>query len=176
MKSLEKPNRIVAIQGKMMKRLNENILEEDGIRIEFVGWTRYDNQNFSEIFDEIHKNLIEDKSEPILSYIPKSGKEEYVRILRRANYLAELLLINRLFIKGIKFDGSYHQDGNFGCPLFKVNEIGTFKWSCSFRAWGDVMEHTGYGLSYCDWAWDNPEKPVTPDMVEDKSFLISENL
>ena len=49
-----------------MKRLNENILKEDGIRIEFVGWTRYDNQNFSEISDEIHKNLIEDKSEPIL--------------------------------------------------------------------------------------------------------------
>ena len=57
MKSLEKPNRIVTIQGKTMKRLNENILEEDGIRIEFVGWTRYDNQNFSEISDEIHKNL-----------------------------------------------------------------------------------------------------------------------
>ena len=71
-----------------MKRLNENILKEDGIRIEFVGWTRYDNQNFSEISDEIHKNLIEDKSEPILSYVPKSGKEEYVRILKRANYLA----------------------------------------------------------------------------------------
>jgi hypothetical protein len=34
------------------------------------------------------------------------------------------------------------------------------------------MEHAGYGLSYCDWAWESPETPVTPDKVEEKNFLI----
>ncbi len=155
-----------------MKTLKENIIEEDNLRIEFVGWTNYANQNFSDISDKISENLVEDNEESISRYIPKLEKEEYVKKLRRGNQLAELLLTNRLFLKGIKFNGTYHQDGEYGCPLFKINDAGIFKWSCSFRAWGDVMEHAGYGFSYCDWAWDNPEEPVTPDMVEENEFLI----
>ena len=155
-----------------MKTLKENIIEEDNLRIEFVGWTNYANQNFSDISDKISENLVEDNEESSSRYIPKLEKEEYVKKLRRGNQLAELLLTNRLFLKGIKFNGTYHQDGEYGCPLFKINDAGIFKWSCSFRAWGDVMEHAGYGFSYCDWAWDNPEEPVTPDMVEENEFLI----
>ena len=34
------------------------------------------------------------------------------------------------------------------------------------------MEQAGNGISYCDWAWDSPEEPVTPDKVEEEQFLI----
>ena len=159
-----------------MKLLTENIIEEDKLRIEFVGWTNFENPNYSEISDEIRENLVADNEEPISHYVPKPEKKNYVKIMRRENQLAELLLTNRIFLKGIKFDGPYHQDGEYGCPLFKINDTGIFKWSCSFRYWGEVMEHAGYGLSYCDWAWDNPEEPVTPDMVEDCNFLRADGL
>ena len=155
-----------------MRTITENLIEENGLRIEFIGWTNSENPNYSELTDVIRENLEEDNEKPVSHYVPKPGKEDYVEVLRRANQLAELLLINRLFIKGIKYDGPYHQNGEYGCPLFKVNDFGVFKWSCSFRAWGDVMEHAGYGLSYCDWAWECPEIPVIPDKVEEKKFLI----
>ena len=37
-------------------------------------------------------------------------------------------------------------DGDFGCPLFKVNDYGVFKWSCTFRGWGGVMERPAPAL------------------------------
>ena len=155
-----------------MKTLTENLIEEDGLKIEFIGWTNSENPNYSEFYDVIRENLEEDNEKPVSHYVPKTGKEDYVEVLRRGNQLAEVLLINRLFIKGIKFDGPYHQDGEYGCPLVKVNDFGIFKWTCSFRFWGGMMEYAGNGLSYCDWAWESPETPVTPDKVEEKNFLI----
>jgi hypothetical protein len=159
-----------------MRTLTENLIEEDGLKIEFFGWTNYGNAKYIEISDEISTNLDKGKEKQMPLFIPKPGKEDYVELLRRSSQLAELMLINRLFIKGIKFDGTYHQDGEFGCPLFKINDLGIFKWSCSFRSLGEVMEHAGYGLSYCDWAWESPEIPVTPDMIEEKTFLINNQI
>lgn len=155
-----------------MKIVNENVIEEDGLKIEFVGWTNYGNSNYSDLYDEIRDNLVEEQGESFSRFVPKKDKENYVSLLRRASQLTELILTNRLFVKGIKFDGTYHQNGSYGCPLFKINDGNIFKWSCSFRTWGGIMETAGYGLSYCDWAWDNPEEPVTPDMVEKKNYLI----
>ena len=155
-----------------MKILNENILEEEGLRIEFVGWTNSENKKYPELADELHKNQVEEEGEIIPSYVPKSGKEEYVRILKRTNLLTPLLISNRLFVKGIKFDGNYHHDGKYGSPLFKVNELGVFKWSCSSRYWGDIMAQAGYGYAYDEWAWQSPVPPVTPDMVEEARLLM----
>ena len=99
-----------------MKILNKSILEEEGLRIEFVGWTNSTNEKYSELADEFHENQIEKEGEIILLYVPKSGKEEYVKTLKRTNLLIPLLISNRLFVKGIKFDGNYHHDGKYGCP------------------------------------------------------------
>ena len=155
-----------------MRILNENVLEENGLRIEFAGWTNSKNTNYRELADEIHDNQIEKKGEIIPISVPKQGKEEYIKILRRTNLLVSLLIANRLFVKGIKFDGSYHQEGKYGCPLFKVNDLGVLKWSCSSRYWGEIMSSAGYGFAYDEWAWQSPEEPVTPDMVEKKALLI----
>ena len=115
-----------------MKTLTENLIEEDGLRIEFIGWTKSENPNYSEFSDVIRENLEEDNEKPVSHYVPKTGKEDYV----------------------------------------EVNDFGIFKWTCSFRFWGGMMEYAGNGLSYCDWAWESPETPVTPDKVEEKNFLI----
>ena len=161
-----------------MKTLNENIIEEDNLKIEFFGCTNSSNDSYREIWAEISENQYEDNSKKdlieSLSLIRKAkpGKEDYVEKLKRTNSLTELLLTQRLYLKGIKYGGNYHQDGKYGCPLFKINDYGIFKRTFSFRHWGEIMEHAGYGLTYCDWAWDNSETPVTPDMAEDAEFLI----
>lgn len=48
-----------------MRILNEDILEENGLRIEFAGWTNSKNTNYRELADEIHDNQIEKKDEII---------------------------------------------------------------------------------------------------------------
>ena len=166
------------IKISIMKTLNENIIEEDNLKIEFIGWTNSSNDSYHEICEEISENQYEGDSEKTwvesLSshYKPKPGKEEFVEKLKRANSLTEILLTQRLYLKGIKYNGNYHQEGKYGCPLFKINDYGIFKRTFSSRHWGEIMERAGYGLTYCDWAWENPESPVTPNIVEDEKFLI----
>lgn len=67
--------------------------------------------------------------------------------------------------KGYKFTGDYHQDGEFGVPVFDNG-----KKYCTFkRDWGDIMamaypdeidNSEGYG--YLKWAWIPPEPMVVP--------------
>ena len=151
--------------------LRTDDIEENGLKIEFIGWTSFENKKYPDLSDEIYNNQVEEKGEVISSFVPKAGKEEYVKALKRANILAPLLICNRLFVKGIKFDGNYHQRGAYGTPLLKVNELGIFKWTCSMRYWGDIMAQSGYGSDYTEWAWQNPTEPVTPDMAEEERFL-----
>ena len=62
--------------------------------------------------------------------------------------------------KGYKFTGDYHQNGDFGAPVFN-NE---WKFEVSQRVWGHIMvmaypdeidNSDGYG--YCKWAWMVPD-------------------
>ena len=155
----------------IMKTINEKFVEEDGLKIVFVGWTNYSNEQYTDLSDEIQKNIITDETNKFPDWKPAPGKEAYVKLLRRANELSDMLITNRLFVKGIKFDGPYHQNGQYGTPLIKINDIGIFKWTCSFRYWGGIMESAGYGESYCDWAWMGGEDSVTPDMVENENLF-----
>ena len=66
---------------------------------------------------------------------------------------------------GYKFDGYYHQGGDCGVPVLDE----TYKYTCSFRMWGQMMVRAypdeiidDDGLGYCDWAWSSPVKPVVP--------------
>ena len=40
-----------------MRTITENLIEEDGLKIEFIGWTNYGNAKYIEISDEISTNL-----------------------------------------------------------------------------------------------------------------------
>ncbi|MBR5032967.1 MAG: hypothetical protein IKX70_04810 [Treponema sp.] len=154
-----------------MKTINENYLEEDDLKIEFVGWTNYSNEQYTDLSDEIQKNMVADEENKLSGWKPASGKEKYVELLQRANQLSDMLITNRIYAKGIKFDGPYHQNGQYGTPLIKINDLGIFKWTCSFRYWGGIMESAGFGESYCDWAWMSSEDPVTPDMIKNENLI-----
>ena len=103
----------------IMKTINENYLEEDGLKIEFIGWTNYSNEQYPELSAEIHKNIVTDETNKLPDWKPAPGKEEYVEFMQRAYELSDMLITNRLFVKGIKFDGPYHQNGSYGTPLIK---------------------------------------------------------
>ena len=84
-----------------MRILNEDILEENGLRIEFAGWTNSKNTNYRELADEIHDNQIEKKDEIIPIFVPKQGKEEYIKILRRKNPFVRQIIILKLYQRGL---------------------------------------------------------------------------
>lgn len=130
----------------------------DPLKVSFKGWTDFDNPNFKDFSDEIN-NL-------------KGLKKE---ALVQGMQSAESLLKKRLKEKGICFDGSYHQNGPYGTPVFEIaGEInGFYKWTATFRYWGGVMEDCGFGGSYVDWAWSVPgdAKAKTPDEVAGENLI-----
>jgi hypothetical protein len=130
----------------------------DPLKISFKGWTDFDNPNFKDFSDEIN-NLKGPK------------KDALVKCMQSA----ESLLKKVLKEKGICFDGSYHQNGPYGTPVFEVaGEInGSYKWTATFRYWGGVMEACGLGGSYVDWAWSVPgdAKAKTPEDVVGENLI-----
>lgn len=61
---------------------------------------------------------------------------------------------------GYRFNGVYHQSGEYGVPYFDTNQ----KLCLSMRAWGALMAEVlnlpkktnnklGLDMSYCYWAW-----------------------
>lgn len=55
-----------------------------------------------------------------------------------------------------KFGGTYHQNGDFGMPMFEDGTI----FFVSMRHWGRIMADAWHGLgekfhSYLDFAWEN---------------------
>lgn len=110
--------------------------------MKIVGWTEWDNPKYKEIF-------------PIGSKCTEAEIEDVRKVI------AEELKTN-----GYKFTGDYHQNGDFGVPVFDNGEV----FQCSQRMWGDIMAQAypeeidnsdGYG--YIEWAWFPPEPMVVPD-------------
>jgi len=175
----------------MEKTINQDGFYDEAIQIIFYGWTNYNNPKFKDFSDELLDNQeYVDDPESVLTgkdgkkitfrkCISKEGKEDYVKNIRD-DYMpkAEAVLKNRCMIKGIKFNGGYHQNGDYGTPLFRVIDSRSgevfdqiFKWSCTFRYWGGIMEAAGFGSSYMDWAWDDLEEPVYPDSIEGEHLV-----
>ena len=74
------------------------------------------------------------------------------------------LVVSELRKNGYKFSGEYHQNGEFGVPVFDGHAM----FQCSMRMWGNLMAHAypdgGVdSMSYCRWAWDAPEDEVYPN-------------
>lgn len=68
--------------------------------------------------------------------------------------------------KGYKFNGTYHQNGDCGCPIIDNK----YTYCVSMRTWGRIMQ-IAYdlpdddGLGYVVWAWVKPidEHEVYPE-------------
>ena len=65
--------------------------------------------------------------------------------------------------KGYKFTGDYHQQGDYGAPVIKLENNEEYLFKATQREWGAIMaqvytEHNkGDGYDYCVWAWLMPE-------------------
>lgn len=140
----------------------------DPLKVSFKGWTDFDNPNFKDFSDEIN-NLKGPKKDALVQCMNS----------------AESLLKKVLKEKGICFDGSYHQNGPYGTPVFEVKYLtgenvdlnGFYKWTATFRYWGGVMADCGFGGSYVDWAWSVPgdAKVKTPDEVAGENLIPFES-
>ena len=99
--------------------------------MKIMGWTDWDNPKYTELKTKTWK--------------------EYNEI--------EKLVADELRSKGYKFDGEYHQNGDYGAPVF---EDGTIL-KCTKRAWGGIMAlaypegNLNDGYDYCRWAWMIPK-------------------
>lgn len=102
-----------------------------------VGWTNWDNTKY--------RNLSPSEQE----------NREYIDAI-----IAELRS-NRYM-----FSGTYHQEGEYGCPVFEDGS----KFAGRTRCWGRIMaeafpstvSHACIGLTYVIWAW------LPPDGIEQK--------
>lgn len=78
----------------------------------------------------------------------------------------EQIIAEELREKGYKFTGDYHQNGDYGVPVFDCGKV----YQCSQRDWGNIMAMTypeeidnSDGFGYCKWAWVAPEQMKVPD-------------
>lgn len=107
-----------------------------------IGWTEFDDPKYKE-------------------RLPIGGDYTIQDVRDTENTIAE-----ELRRKGYRFDGTYHQNGDFGVPIFEDGTICQF----TFRSWGHIMalaypeeiEDKEYG--YLRWAWMIPDgqMPVFP--------------
>ena len=102
--------------------------------MKIIGWTWYGNPDYVEMF-------------PIGSVANTDWERKEV----------EKIIIEELRNNGYRFTGDYHQDGDFGVPIFDNGMVATF----SKRQWGALMykaypDDGNYekGLEYTKWAWN----------------------
>lgn len=107
--------------------------------MKIIGWTEWDDPNYKEMFPigEIHSSDAVDSVRKIIAEELKN--------------------------KGYKFTGTYHQNGDYGVPVFDTGEV----FQCSQRMWGGIMaeaypESDSDGYGYLRWAWTLPD---TENMV-----------
>lgn len=110
-----------------------------------VGWTEWDNPRYRDMFS-IGKVYTQSEIDTVKSIVAEELRS-----------------------KGYKFTGSYHQDGDFGVPVFDTGEV----FQCSQRTWGSIMADAypneidnSDGLGYTVWAWIPPEPMKTPASIE----------
>ena len=106
-----------------------------------VGWTEWDDPDYKEMF-------------------PIGGQynQEEIQAVKK-------IIVDELRANGFKFTGDYHQNGDYGVPIFDTGKV----FQCTQRTWGAIMaeaypdgidNNDGYG--YVKWAWIAPEQMVVP--------------
>ena len=68
---------------------------------------------------------------------------------------ADQIVIDCIRHNGFKFGGYYHQDGEFGMPMFDDGKV----FFVSFRHWGHLMYEAWHpnafdAMGYCKYAWE----------------------
>lgn len=110
--------------------------------MKIIGWTDWDNPQYKEMF-------------PLGGYYTRKQIEEVEKIIAK-----------ELRDKGYKFTGNYHQNGDYGVPIFDNDMV----YQCTQRTWGGIMADAyqdeidnsdGYG--YLKWSWFAPEEMVVPN-------------
>ena len=110
--------------------------------MKIVGWTEWDDPNYRDRF-------------------PNGVQIDWDDLHRTEEVIAA-----ELRNKGYKFTGDYHQNGDFGVPIFDDGTV----FQCSQRTWGDIMvsaypdeieDHDRLG--YTVWAWSPPEDMSVPN-------------
>ena len=109
--------------------------------MKIVGWTYWGNPQYKEMF-------------------PLDGSHTWEQREEVENIIAK-----ELRDKGYKFTGNYHQNGDYGVPIFDNGMV----YQCTQRTWGGIMvdaypdeidNSDGYG--YLKWAWLTSEDQVVP--------------
>ena len=84
----------------------------------------------------------------------------------------EAIIVSEIVRNGYKFDGEYHQNGEFGVPVFDDGTV----YEVSKRVWGDIIAraypkeiNNSDGMGYCIGAWVAPEAMVVPGGMYDRS-------
>lgn len=110
--------------------------------MKIVGWTWYGDPQYKEMFE-------------VGGTYPMSQYEAALKIIA-----------DELKAKGYKFSGEYHQNGDYGAPIFDTGEI----FQCSKRVWGGIIADAYSdeidnrdGFGYTMWAWEPPEKEIVPN-------------
>lgn len=116
--------------------------------MKIIGWTDWHFYGFSEEHDA--------------NYEYKEMEPKTIAEMKEI----ETIIAQELCNKGYKFDGNYHQNGDFGVPIFDTGEV----YQCTFRGWGRIMAQAypdeidnSDGMGYCDWAWIAPVPMVVPN-------------
>ena len=105
-----------------------------------TGWTYAEDNRYEEMFDGAQQEYCGKSHDDIILIIAKE--------LKGNNY---------------RFDGRYHQNGDYGVPVFENK----WKYVCTFRTWGKIMakaypeeiDNTD-GFGYVKWAWSVPEGKI----------------
>lgn len=104
--------------------------------MKIVGWTRFGDPNYAEMF-------------PIGTRIKKDYPWNRTEV--------ENVIVEELRNSGYRFTGDYHQNGDFGVPIFDNGMVATFtkrQWGAlMYRAYPDDGDYSE-GLEYVKWAWD----------------------
>lgn len=124
--------------------------------MKIVGWTHWDDLRFHDM-------------DPLSQEESSQIKQLIARELRK---------------KGYKFNGYYHQDGEFGVPVFNDGTV----YQCTYRTWGEIVamaypeevRDCPDGAEYVFWAWHHGEQkcvfPTWEQMVCDYRFTPAGSL
>lgn len=110
--------------------------------MKIIDWTNWDNTKYKEMF----------------SYTEERDWDAIDKI--------ETIISEELRKHGYKFTGDYHQNGEYGVPVFDNGTV----YHCTQRTWGSIMARAypeeidnKDEFAHCVWAWVAPHPMIIPN-------------
>ena len=125
----------------------------------FIWQIRYRKLLLAQFGDEVDVDCLP----KIIGWCKWSNKYRDWETVHGGDHGAYVALINEIRKRKYKFGGTYHQQGEFGCPVMEDKTV----YLMTQRAWGDVMADV-WGGDYCAYAWGGdmgkvPDEAAIPD-------------